>query len=31
MLGLWERAIAKFDNRSAKVGVLGLGYAGLPL
>ncbi len=31
MPGLWERAIAKFDNRSARVGVLGLGYAGLPL
>ena len=31
MAGLLEGAIAKFDNRSARVGVLGLGYAGLPL
>jgi UDP-N-acetyl-D-glucosamine dehydrogenase len=31
MAGLWERAIAKFNDRSARVGVLGLGYAGLPL
>ena len=31
MSGLWERAIAKFNDRSARVGVLGLGYAGLPL
>ncbi len=28
---LWERAIAKFNDRSARVGILGLGYAGLPL
>jgi UDP-N-acetyl-D-glucosamine dehydrogenase len=28
---LWESAIAKFKARSARVGVLGLGYAGLPL
>jgi len=31
MGGLWERAIAKFNDRSARIGVLGLGYAGLPL
>jgi UDP-N-acetyl-D-glucosamine dehydrogenase len=31
MAGLWERAIAKFNDRSARIGVLGLGYAGLPL
>ncbi len=31
MAGQWERAIAKFKDRSARVGVLGLGYAGLPL
>jgi UDP-N-acetyl-D-glucosamine dehydrogenase len=31
MAGQWERAIAKFRDRSARVGVLGLGYAGLPL
>jgi UDP-N-acetyl-D-glucosamine dehydrogenase len=31
MGGLWERAVAKFNDRSARVGVLGLGYAGLPL
>jgi hypothetical protein len=31
MEGLWERAIEKFNHRSARVGVLGLGYAGLPL
>src|SRR5437868_3573452 len=26
-----QSAIAKFENRSARVGVVGLGYAGLPL
>jgi UDP-N-acetyl-D-glucosamine dehydrogenase len=31
MASLWEHAIAKFNDRSARVGVLGLGYAGLPL
>ncbi len=31
MGGLWERAIARFNYRTARVGVLGLGYAGLPL
>lgn len=31
MAGLWQGAIAKFDDRRARVGVLGLGYAGLPL
>ena len=31
MAELWERAIAKFKDRTARVGVLGLGYAGLPL
>ena len=31
MAGQWERAIAKFKDRSARVGILGLGYAGLPL
>ena len=31
MSGLWKQAVARFDNRSARVGVLGLGYAGLPL
>lgn len=31
MAGLSERAIAKFNDRSARVGILGLGYAGLPL
>jgi len=31
MGGLWERAIARFNDRSARIGVLGLGYAGLPL
>ncbi len=31
MAALWESAIAKFNDRSARVGVLGLGYAGLPL
>jgi UDP-N-acetyl-D-glucosamine dehydrogenase len=31
MAGLWKRAIARFNDRSARVGVLGLGYAGLPL
>lgn len=31
MDGLWEKAIEKFNERSARVGVLGLGYAGLPL
>jgi UDP-N-acetyl-D-glucosamine dehydrogenase len=28
---LWKDAIAKLKGRSARVGVLGLGYAGLPL
>ncbi len=31
MTGQWERAIAKFKDRSARVGILGMGYAGLPL
>jgi UDP-N-acetyl-D-glucosamine dehydrogenase len=31
MAGLWERAVEKFNSRRARVGVLGLGYAGLPL
>jgi UDP-N-acetyl-D-glucosamine dehydrogenase len=31
MSGWWQRAIAKFQDRSARVGVLGMGYAGLPL
>jgi UDP-N-acetyl-D-glucosamine dehydrogenase len=31
MAGVWKDAIAKFKDRSARVGVLGLGYAGLPL
>ncbi len=31
MTVLRERAIAKFNDRSARIGVLGLGYAGLPL
>ena len=31
MAALWERAIEKFNARSARVGILGLGYAGLPL
>ena len=31
MGGLWERAIGKFNDRTARIGVLGLGYAGLPL
>ena len=31
MGGLWERAIEKFNDRRARIGVLGLGYAGLPL
>ncbi len=31
MAGLLEHAIRKFEDRSARVGVLGLGYAGLPL
>ena len=28
---LFEEACERFRNRSAKIGVLGLGYAGLPL
>ncbi len=31
MAASWERAIEKFNSRRARVGVLGLGYAGLPL
>jgi UDP-N-acetyl-D-glucosamine dehydrogenase len=31
MAGLWEVAVSRFEDRSARVGVLGLGYAGLPL
>jgi UDP-N-acetyl-D-glucosamine dehydrogenase len=31
MSALWERAVEKFNSRRARVGVLGLGYAGLPL
>ncbi len=31
MGGLWERAIGRFNDRTARIGVLGLGYAGLPL
>ncbi len=31
MAGLPERAITRFNDRSARVGILGLGYAGLPL
>jgi UDP-N-acetyl-D-glucosamine dehydrogenase len=31
MSALWERAVEKFNSRQARVGVLGLGYAGLPL
>lgn len=31
MTGMWEHAIANFNHRRARVGVLGLGYAGLPL
>ena len=30
-MGIVEEAIAKFEGRSARVAVLGLGYAGLPL
>ncbi len=31
MMQTWERAIEKFNSRTARVGILGLGYAGLPL
>jgi UDP-N-acetyl-D-glucosamine dehydrogenase len=31
MAKVWEQAIAKFKDGTARVGVLGLGYAGLPL